>query len=278
MICRLFAYFAILLHFFWILFPNIWRLIHLLEHTFVHIQRIGLRTERRLWDHGIHTWHQFLDHNSTIFSPARDAFIRKELESSIAHLGDIRYFSERLPSQEMWRVFETFRDKAVYLDIETSGLYQGVDEITVIGLYDGCTVQSFVNGINLEQFEIAIGSYDLVITFNGSRFDLPFIRQWFRHITLPPAHIDLCFFLRRLDYRGGLKSIEKQVGLAREERVKDLGGFEAVLLWQAYQQGDRDALDRLVQYNRADIINLEPLMKMGFEEMKSKLMGRLAEG
>jgi uncharacterized protein YprB with RNaseH-like and TPR domain len=248
----------------------------MLEQTFVHIQKIGQKTEQRLWDRGIHTWRHFLDYPRTIFSPARDGFIREELESSIAHIADIRYFSERLPSSEMWRVFEAFKDKAVYLDIETSGLYYDVDEITVIGLYDGHTVRSFVNGRNLEDFEIAIGSYDLVITFNGTRFDLPFIRRYFKHITLPPGHIDLCFFLRKLGYKGGLKSIEKQVGLAREEEVEGLGGFEAVLLWQAYQQGDPDALDRLVQYNTADIVNLEPLMKMGFEKMKSKLIGRSA--
>ena len=161
----------------------------MLEHTFVHIQNIGLKTERRLWERGIHTWRQFLDHDQPIFSPARDEYIREEVESSIAHMGDIRYFNNRLPSSEMWRVFGAFKDRAVYLDIETSGLYQDADEITVIGLYDGRTVQSFVNGKNLEDFEIAIASYDLVITFNGSRFDLPFIRRWFRHITLPPAHI-----------------------------------------------------------------------------------------
>ena len=250
----------------------------MLEQTFVHIQKIGPKTEKRLWDSGIQTWRHFLNHHRTIFSPARDAFIREELEASIAHLADIRYFSDRLPSSEMWRVFEAFKDKAVYLDIETSGLYQGVDEITVIGLYDGRSVQSFVNGKNLEEFEIAIASYDLVITFNGSRFDLPFIRRYFKHITLPPAHIDLCFFLRKLGYKGGLKSIEKQVGLAREEEVEGLGGFEAVLLWQAYQQGNQDALGRLVQYNRADIVNLEPLMKMGLEEMKNRLTDRSVHG
>ncbi len=249
----------------------------MLEHTFVHIQKIGLKTERRLWERGIHTWRQFLDHDRPIFSPARDEYIREELESSIAHMGDIRYFNNRLPSSEMWRVFGAFKDRAVYLDIETSGLYQDADEITVIGLYDGRTVQSFINGKNLEDFEIAIASYDLVITFNGSRFDLPFIRRWFRHITLPPAHIDLCFFLRRLGYKGGLKNIEKQVGLAREEEVEGLGGLEAVLLWQAFQQGDQAALDRLVQYNTADIVNLEPLMKMGYEKMKRQLMGTIAE-
>ena len=76
-------------------------------------------------------------------------------------------------------------------DIETSGGYQGMDEITVIGLYDGCDVHTFVNGSNLDEFEISISQYDLVITFNGTTFDLPFIRRWFPNISLPPAHIDL---------------------------------------------------------------------------------------
>jgi len=40
-----------------------------------------------------------------------------------------------------------FKDGAVYLDIETSGLYQGVDDITVIGIYDGKTVKTFVQGV-----------------------------------------------------------------------------------------------------------------------------------
>jgi len=46
-------------------------------------------------------------------------------------------------------------------------------KFTVINgyLYEG--------GINLDDFEIAIAPYDLVITFNGSSFDLPYIRRWF---------------------------------------------------------------------------------------------------
>lgn len=244
----------------------------MLEHTFIHIEKIGQKTERKLWERGIQTWHQFLKQSRTIFSPARDEVVRQELEASIAHLGDIRFFRDRLPSTEMWRVFDAFKDRAVYLDIETSGGYQGVDEITVIGLYDGHIIQSFVNGINLEQFEIAIAPYELVITFNGSRFDLPFIRHWLRHITLPPAHIDLCFFLRRLGYKGGLKSIEKQFGIMREPEVDGMDGHDAVMLWKAYQWGDQNSLNRLIQYNTADIVNLEPLMKMGYEQMKSRLL------
>ncbi len=163
------------------------------------------------------------------------------------------------------------------MDIETTGGYQGVNDITVVGLYDGKHYRAFVNGKNLEQFESVISEFDLVITFNGSAFDLPFIRKWFRHITLPPAHIDLRFLLRKIGYRGGLKKIEKQLRINREAEIRDMNGYDAVMLWKAHQWGDDKALDLLVQYNKADVINLEPLMTFSYEEMKRMVLPRRVE-
>ena len=244
----------------------------MLEHTFIHIPGIGPKTEQSIWRHGILTWRHFLSNNKTPFTPARDAFIRENLEASLKNRDNIPFFLNRLPSGDLWRLFEDFKDRAVYLDIETSGLYQGVDEITLIGLYNGRTVKSFVNGINLAEFESAISSYELIITFNGSQFDLPFIRRQFPNISLPPAHIDLRFFLRRLGLRGGLKAIEKSVGLSRASEIDGMDGYEAVLLWKAYQWGDKSALDRLIQYNTADIVHLKPLMERGYQQMKTLLL------
>jgi uncharacterized protein YprB with RNaseH-like and TPR domain len=244
----------------------------LLTRTFIHIQGIGQKTEKKLWKRGIRTWQHFLGHPHVIFSAARDEMVRRELESSIVHLEDIRFFCDRLSSGEMWRVFEVFKGRAVYLDIETSGGYQGIDEITVIGLYDGHAVQTFVNGINIEEFEVAISHYDLVITFNGATFDLPFIRRAFPHISLPPAHIDLRFLSKKLGYTGGLKRIEKYLGLTRDSEIDGMDGYDAVMLWKAYQWGDHSALDRLIRYNTADIINLKPLMEMAYREMKTSLL------
>jgi uncharacterized protein YprB with RNaseH-like and TPR domain len=244
----------------------------MLEHTFIHIRGIGPRTEQKLWHQGIHTWQTFLDHGETIISPARDDFIAQELEASLKHKEDASFFSKRLPPGEMWRIFNVFKDKAVYLDIETSGGYQDVDEITVIGIYDGNDVRTFVNGINLDDFETAIACYDLVITFNGATFDLPFIRGWFPNISLPAAHIDLRFLLKKLGYTGGLKKIEKDLGINRDADIDGIDGFEAVRLWRAYQWGDERALETLIRYNSADIVNLKPLMEIGCREMKAGLL------
>lgn len=247
----------------------------MLEHTFVHIQGIGPKTERALWARGIRTWHDYLARPEPLLSVSRDRLVRDELERSLENRGDVDYFSRRLPPRDSWRLFKAFRAGTAYLDIETSGGYEGFDEITVIGLYDGARTQTFVNGVNLEAFEIAVAEYDVVVTFNGACFDLPCIRHAFPGITLPPAHIDLRFVLRRLGLSGGLKVIERRMGLAREEGVDGLNGLDAVRLWAEYRNGDRSALDRLIRYNTADIVNLEPLMETGYRWlMEGLLRGR----
>ena len=164
----------------------------LLQHTFIHIPGIGPKTEQRLWQRGILTWESFLAQGDNgFFSPARHAYVRQHVETSIKNRDNIRFFGNRLSSANMWRVFDRFKDRAVYLDIETSG--GAPEEITVIGLFDGQVVETFVNGINLNDFELSLAQYDLIITFNGSQFDLPVIRRHFPHAAVPPAHIDLRF-------------------------------------------------------------------------------------
>jgi hypothetical protein len=244
----------------------------MLENTFVHIRGIGLKTERKLWRSGFRTWSDFLRTKETILSPGRDRMIRRELELSLQKRNDIRFFGERLSGGEIWRLFGAFRDRAVYLDIESSRTSQGLDEITIVGLYDGRRVQTFVNGINLDEFEVAFADYDLVVTFSGTCFDLPFIRRYFRNISLPSVHIDLRFLLKNLGLTGGLKRIEKEVGLVREDEIDGLNGYEAVMLWKDYQWGDKAALEKLIRYNTADIVNLEPLMEMAFTQMRKRLL------
>ena len=244
----------------------------MLEHTFIHIPGIGPKTEQHLWRKGILTWEDFLSHPRKVFSSSRDAFIRRELEATLEHRNDLHFFVNRLPATDLWRIYDAFKEQAVFLDIETSGGYLGMDEITVIGLYDGQKVQTFVNGRNLEDFEEAIASYSMVITFNGSCFDLPYLKRWFRHLSLPPAHIDLRFVLKKMGLRGGLKAIEEQVGLSRDPKVMGLTGFDPVLLWQDYQCGNVSALERLILYNTMDIVQLKPLMELSAREMKNRLM------
>jgi hypothetical protein len=71
--------------------------------------------------------------------------------------------------------------------------------------------------------------------------------------------------------RGGLKKIEQQFGFEREDDLKGLNGYDAVLLWREYsKRKDEDALDKLVRYNAADIGNLKKLMEWAYKEKKGR--------
>ncbi|MDD5037953.1 MAG: ribonuclease H-like domain-containing protein, partial [Dehalococcoidales bacterium] len=54
---------------------------------------------------------------------------------------------------------------------------------------------------------------------------------------------------------GGLKAVERQLGI--ERRLKDMNGWEAVKLWWKYVDSfDLAALNKLLEYNREDVVNL----------------------
>lgn len=216
------------------------------------------------------TWDDFLNKDYIVFSPKRDDMISEEIERSRRSLDQIDFFAKRLPNSQQWRLFDQCHSKIIYLDIETAFDEFDHNEITVIGIYDGHRVKSFVNGINLNEFEAEIAAYDLMVTFNGSGFDIPFIRKTFPGISLPPAHIDLMFLMKGLGYRGGLKKIEKSFDLKRSPEIDGLSGYDAVKLWRAYLNGYDLALDRLLDYNAADIVNLQPLMEFAFQSLKEK--------
>jgi uncharacterized protein YprB with RNaseH-like and TPR domain len=164
-----------------------------------------------------------------------------------------------LPPGELWRLYAELRGKAAFLDIETTGLYLGPNAITVIGLFDGRETKVYVQGINLNEFISDIGSYQILVTFNGKRFDLPFIRWVLGDLPDHQAHLDLLYPLRKLGYRGGLKAVERQFGIGRQGSLGDVDGFMAVLLWREYRRGNRAALDTLIRYNLEDVVNLRYL-------------------
>ena len=231
----------------------------MLEQSFCHIPGVGAKTEQGLWAAGIHHWRHVAGHPAL---PARRAVALTQYASeSLARLAarDVRFFAERLPANEQWRLFPHFREHIAYLDIETTGLGNSGDHITTIALYDGQTIHHYVYGENLPQFKHDILDYDLLVTFNGKCFDIPFITSYFG-MALPTPHIDLRFVFRALGYRGGLKKIERTLGFDRGD-LAEVDGYFAVLLWYDYCKGkNHAALDSLLAYNILDAVNLEALL------------------
>ena len=244
----------------------------MLENTFLHLPHIGPKTEINLWRQSILTWDDLglhlRDWPKSILR--RDRIVRR-LQESMENRGQAAYFNNCLPSSERWRLYGDFRDKCCFLDIETTGISLYGHEITVIGLYDGDNINHFINGQNMGAFEDAIDEFDLIITFNGARFDLPFITNYFRNLKLRQAHIDLLHVVRRLGYRGGLKSIEPLFGICRSEEIHEMSGYEAVVLWHEHLRGSPDALPRLLKYNEADVVNLKTIMDTAWERLQREL-------
>ena len=128
------------------------------------------------------------------------------------------FFRWLLPQREMWRLCPEFARRALFLDIETTGLSAWGDEVTVIGGFGGGELSLFVRGVNLEQFPAYVRQFPLLVSFNGSQFDVPFLRVHFPEARLDQAHVDLRFVLASLGYRGGLKAVERRLGLAARRR------------------------------------------------------------
>jgi uncharacterized protein YprB with RNaseH-like and TPR domain len=245
----------------------------MLENTFVHIPGIGDVKERRLWQAGIQNWEMLLEKKSQETLPewVSDKVV-KEVKRSKENLeeGNFRYFRTRLPHRDFWRTFPEFRDRTVFLDIETTGLDRFNDDMTVVGLYNGDTVQTFVNGKNLDELPAALDRFSTIVSFNGLMFDMPFIAAQFEEITFEQIQLDLRFILKRLGYRGGLKSIEKQLGISRAGETEGLSGLDAIRLWRQYERGSENALEILIKYNTEDIVNLEKLMTFAYDELKKR--------
>ena len=237
----------------------------MLEHTFCHIPGIGRGTEKKLWAAGITDWAAAL---TTVDFPVlknRAEVIRVHAEKASDHLRHRRswYFMEALPSREHWRLFPHFNQRVAYLDIETTGTQSGADYITTICTYDGENIRHYVHNQNMDAFVRDIRNYELLVTYNGKSFDLPFIRDYFG-ITLNPAHIDLRHVFASLGFKGGLKGVEKQLGIDRED-LDGVDGSFAVLLWHDYfRRGNPLALDTLIAYNMMDVVNLEALMVIAY--------------
>ncbi len=241
----------------------------MLRATFLHLPGIGPATEAELWRRGVRDWADL-----RAASPSAGA-LTGAIAGSEAALGarDAGWFARRLPESEHWRMYPEFAAETAYLDIETTGLspFEGI--VTVATVHGAGRTRSFVAGEDLEELPAYLRRFGVLVTFNGSRFDVPFLRVAFPQLVAPPAHIDLRFVLYRLGLSGGLKRIESTLGIGDRSGVEGIYGLEAVRLWQEFRRGNAGALDRLVRYNRADTTNLEPLLALAARELTGRLLG-----
>jgi uncharacterized protein YprB with RNaseH-like and TPR domain len=243
-----------------------------LRHSFVILPRVGERTELKLWTHGILTWEDFLATSEVhgIRGTRKQEHDRMLCEARAAY-EERRwaYFAENLPRNQLWRLWPECDDVA-YLDIETTGL-EVASTVTVVGIHRCGQFTALVHGQNLTGQAIAdtLAGVQMIITFNGSMFDLPIIQYHFPGAVPDIPHLDLRFAAKRAGLSGGLKKIEVRLGLKRPDDLIGVDGFEAVRLWYRWKRdGDAGALDTLVRYNREDVDNLPIVAGKIFDLLK----------
>ncbi len=151
-----------------------------------------------------------------------------------------------------------------YLDIETTGLSPVDSIIIVIGIHlcngnETEFIQLVGQDITKERVLEALEGVDIIYTYNGRQFDLPFIHSSLGiNLSELFTHCDLVYDCWKNNLYGGFKAVERQLGIHR--RLTEINGYEAVRLWWRYVNDyDKNALATLLEYNREDVVNLRIL-------------------
>jgi hypothetical protein len=163
----------------------------------------------------------------------------------------------------------------VYIDTETTGLSGGSGTLaflvgTAVVGDQAIEVTQFLltrfaaEAALLSAFAASLPDAARLVSYNGKSYDLPLLLTRFRMQGLPcPVaglpHTDLLHPVRRLfGNRWGdcrLLSVEKE--LLGFRRTDDLPGSEAPAAWFNWiRHGESDALIRVVEHNRQDIVSL----------------------
>jgi len=238
-------------------------------NSFIGVTGVGEQTERSLWEAGVTHWDDF--HRDPVGEKTGEriaAFIDEGRDRLAAE--DVAFFDQRLPSGERWRLHETFADRACYFDIETTGLNHEWCDVTTVSLHQGGETTTLVRGNDLtaDALRAAFADAGLLVSFNGKRFDVPFLEACF-DVDLDIPHLDLMYTCKKLGLSGGLKPIEQAVGIERDR--PDISGEDAVRLWREHERGTDGSLETLISYNREDARNLETLADRVTSELHDRV-------
>lgn len=244
----------------------------MIRNSFIILDGVGKRLEENIWKQGITSWELFLDKRIVRgISKRRKELYDNEINRASKALYELNssYFIEKLPLSETWRLYEFFKDEAIFLDIETS-----MDRnISIIGLFDGIETKIMIKNINLDYIALKneLMKYKLIVTFNGASFDLPILKRKFPNLLPRIPHFDVRFACRKINLNGGLKEVEKKLGIERCIEVKSYS-FDAIQLWDMFKKTkNKYYLELLIKYNEEDVINLKSVSDRVVKLLKTEI-------
>jgi uncharacterized protein len=232
----------------------------MLKRSFIHIPGIGPAKEQSLWEDGVRDWS---DLGRSTRSERVTEFLNRSEKAYESR--DLRFFHNHLPRNQLWRMIPEFFDDIAYLDIETTGLAPPPvsQSTTVTFCFRGQLYQEHDPRSKERLIRKILSECSLLVSYFGEVFDVPLLSREFG-IAFDKAHIDLCFWLKRHGYGGGLKHVQKHFPEIPARGSLDIDGFDAVRLWSLHRRGVVGALETLLTYNAEDTVVLEPLLKRAY--------------
>lgn len=229
----------------------------MITDALLHCTGIGPARLAQLHERGIRSWTDVLDGKDCL-SAARWNTLAEECRRCLEALeaGEIRYFTQCFAPQDKWRILAHFLDQASFFDIETVGLEHDA-AITVISCWHDGQLHNFVEHENLDAFLDLLDEIRLLVSFNGSSFDVPRILDTFHIPELPCAHVDMRWTCFHQGLTGGLKEIASRAGILRPADLQATDGELAVRLWFAWRDcQDAAARELLIRYCASDVLML----------------------
>jgi len=233
----------------------------MITSSFIILENISTIKEQNIYKQGIFTWNDFLNTKQIKgISNKRKYYYNRKLQEAKVALAkrDTSYFINKLPQAEMWRLYNTFKHNAVFLDIEITGVNKH-DDITMIGLYDGVDTKiMFAHNFNEQELKQELSKYSIIVTYNGATHDIPYLKKRYKDLIPNIPIIDIKTSAQRLGYKGGLKKIEKEFKIKRSKIIDNFHGGDPKRLYRMYKAtGDDYYLNLLIEYNEDDIVNLK---------------------
>ncbi len=178
----------------------------------------------------------------------------------------------------------TKTEKVCYLDIETTGLsstpiflvglmYQREDKLVVDQLF--ARDYSEEEAV-LDFLASLLGDFELIVTFNGESFDVPFINERMSYHRIPfrveMRHIDLLHISRAIV--GSILPNHKLQTLERHligrKRIGDIPGYDIPDAYHNFvRTGDASQIETILHHNRLDLITMLQLVTIFLSQPES---------
>ena len=174
-----------------------------------------------------------------------------------------------------------------YLKIETSGLSREIDSIIVVSIVEKNSealktfyLENLKDEKNLLEEVMPILQGKEFVTYSGKTFDLPFIREkvkFYFNKDLGLKVIDLQEVTKNYNFIFNLEShsnknlLEKFIGMEKLKDQKEYQGIKIKTLFKNYLEGDKSAIEKILDYNYLILENLILLDAKIKEELEKNL-------